>query len=101
MEQNDQLKMSEVSTQPDNHLAWAIISTILCCWPIGIFAIIKSTKVNTLWKEGDTAGAQKASEDAKKFSIYAAIAGVVFAILYLIAIFVFGASSAMLDVLQQ
>lgn len=97
MEQNDQIKISEVSNPPDNHLAWAIISTILCCWPIGIFAIIKSTKVNSLWQQGDTAGAQKASEDAKKFSVYAAIAGVTFGIIYLIIVLVFGIGGAMLD----
>ena len=100
MEQNDNLKLSEVSTPPDNYLAYAILSTILCCWPIGIFAIIKSTKVNSLWNQGDTAGAQKASEDAKKFSVYAAIAGVVFAVIYIIFVFVLGIGGAMFDAFQ-
>lgn len=100
MEQNDQIKVNEVSTPPDNHLAYAILSTILCCWPIGIFSIIKSTKVNSLWQQGDTAGAQKASEDAKKFAIYAAVAGVAFLVIYLIIVLVFGVGGAMLDGFQ-
>lgn len=97
MEQNDQIKVSEVSNPPDNHLAWAIISTILCCWPIGIFSIIKSTKVNSLWQQGDYEGAQKASADAKKFAIYAIVAGVVLIVLYLIFVLVFGIGGAMLN----
>lgn len=97
MEPNDQLRSNEFTTPPDNNLAIAIISTILCCWPIGIFSIIKATKVNTLWKQGDHAGAQKASEDAKKFAMYSAIAGVALALIYIIMIFVFGVGGALFD----
>lgn len=95
MEQNDNLKMSDVSAPPNNYLAWAIISTLLCCWPIGIFSIIKSTKVNSLWQQGDYAGAQKASEDAKKFAIYAAVAGVIVGVIYLVVVLVFGLGTAL------
>lgn len=97
METNENIRMSEVSTPPENYLAWAIISTILCCWPIGVFAIIKSTKVNSLWQQGDYAGAQKASEDAKKFSIYAAIGGLLAVVLYVIFIFVLGVGGGLLN----
>ncbi|MDD3772085.1 MAG: CD225/dispanin family protein [Weeksellaceae bacterium] len=97
METNDNIQMKEVSSPPDNYLAWAIISTILCCWPIGIFAIIKSTKVNSLWQQGEYAAAQKASEDAKKFSIYAAASGFIFVILYLILVFVLGIGGSLLN----
>ena len=27
---------------PDSHLTWAIISTLLCCWPFGIPAIVNA-----------------------------------------------------------
>ena len=55
-----------------NHLAWAIVSTVLgfclCCVigaiP-GIVAIVKASKVNTLLAQGDMAGAQLASASAK------------------------------------
>ena len=33
---------------PDNNLVWAILSTVLCCLPLGIVAIIKSTLVSVL-----------------------------------------------------
>ncbi len=71
-------------TPPDNNLVWAILCTVLCCLPAGIYAIICSTKVNSLWAQGDYEGARKASEDAKKWSMYGAIAGVIVIILYFI-----------------
>jgi ABC-type Fe3+ transport system permease subunit len=69
---------------PDNNLVWAILCTVLCCLPLGIVAIIKSTKVNELWAQGDKEGAQKAADDAKKFSIWGAGIAVVFIVLYFI-----------------
>ena len=54
-----------------NHLAWAIIATVLAtclCCPlglVGIVAIVFSSKVNNLLAQGDIAGAQRASASAK------------------------------------
>jgi hypothetical protein len=54
-----------------NHLAWAIIATVLAtclCCPlglVGIVAIVFSSKVNGLLAQGDIAGAQRASANAK------------------------------------
>jgi Interferon-induced transmembrane protein len=54
-----------------NHLAWAIISTVLAtclCCPLGllgIVAIVQSNKVNTLLNQGDLDGARRASDAAK------------------------------------
>ncbi len=69
---------------PDNNLVWAIITTVICCLPLGIVAIIKSTKVKELWMSGDQAGAQKAADDAKKYAIWGMVIGGVFWILYII-----------------
>jgi len=62
---------------PDNNLVWAILCTVLCCLPLGIISIIKSTKVKELWALGDHAGAQKAADDAKKYAIWGAVIGLV------------------------
>jgi hypothetical protein len=78
---------------PDNNLVWAILSTVLCCLPLGIVSIIKSTQVSGLWGTGQYAAAQKAADDAKKFAIWGAIAGAVFAVLYIIFYLVVGAST--------
>ena len=73
-----------MGTPPDNNLVWAILCTVLCCLPLGIVAIIKSTKVKELWALGDHDGAMKAAADAKKYSIWGAAIGVIFIILYFI-----------------
>ena len=56
--------------RPDSYLVWAILTTVLCCMPLGIVAIVKSSQVESRYNQGDYAGAQKASEDAKKWCIY-------------------------------
>jgi hypothetical protein len=73
-------------------LVWAIVVTVLCCLPLGIVSIVKSTQVSGLWAQGRYADAQKAADDAKKFAIWGAIAGVVFGVIYLIFSLVVGAS---------
>jgi Interferon-induced transmembrane protein len=72
--------------EPDNYLVWAILTTVLCCLPLGIVSIIYSTKVSGLWSQGRYAEAQAAADNAKKWAIIAAIVGavigVIIAILY-------------------
>jgi Interferon-induced transmembrane protein len=69
---------------PSNNLVWAILTTVLCCLPLGIVAIVKAAQVNSLWAQGQYDAARKSAEDAKKWSIWAAVAGVVAGILYVI-----------------
>ena len=68
--------------QPDSNLVWGILVTVLCCLPFGIVSIINASKVSGLWAQGQYAQAQKASDDAKKWAIWGAIAGVVVGIIY-------------------
>ncbi len=97
MENQDNIRPVDVQSPPDNNLVWAIVCTILCCWPIGIFAIIKSTSVNKLWAQGDYAGAQKAADDAKKYSIWGGVATLILVALYVIFIVVLGLGGSMID----
>lgn len=81
---------NQPTTPPDNNLVWAILCTVLCCLPLGIVAIIKSSNVNTYWAQGNYEAAQKAADDAKKYSIWgAAIAGILL-VLYVLFIVVLG-----------
>jgi hypothetical protein len=50
---------------PPNHLVWSILTTLLCCLPFGIVAIVYSSKVEPRFLGGDIAGAQQASAKAK------------------------------------
>lgn len=72
------------AVKPDNNLVWAIITTILCCLPLGIVAIVKSTSVDKLWAAGDFAGAQAAADEAKRWSMWGMIAGAVWTILVVV-----------------
>jgi hypothetical protein len=47
-----------------NHLVGAILSTLCCCMPFGIVAIVYAAKVNGLLAGGDLAGAKEASKNA-------------------------------------
>lgn len=67
--------------RPNNYLAWSIISTILCCLPTGIAAIVYSTRVDTKFNIGDYVGAQQASDSARKWNIGSLIGGGVYALM--------------------
>ena len=79
----------EKPPMPENYLVWAILSTVLCCWPIGIFSIINAAKVGSAYNAGDYQGAIKASSNAKKLAIVTACAGgillIIVGIIYAIA----------------
>lgn len=47
-----------------NHLVKAIITTLCCCLPLGIVAIVFAAQVNGKLDAGDYAGAQKTSDQA-------------------------------------
>lgn len=51
-----------------NHLVWAILTTIFCCLPTGIVAIVFAAQVDGKAAAGDYDGAQKASDNAKLWS---------------------------------
>src|SRR3954469_22342575 len=52
-------------TTVPNYLVYAIVSTVLCCIPAGIPAIVYAAQVNSKLLAGDLAGAQAASKNAK------------------------------------
>lgn len=74
----------ENQNKPNSYLALAILSTLFCCLPLGIVSIINASKVNSLFSSGDYQGAQEASDKAKKYATYGAIAGFVLMLLYAI-----------------
>lgn len=69
---------------PDSNLVWAILCTVLCCLPLGIVAIVKSASVEKLWYQGRHEEAQKAANDAKKYSIWGAVIAGIGIALYII-----------------
>lgn len=61
------------SQKPANYLIWSILTTVLCCLPLGIVGIIFSVKVDGLWSAGDYNGAIQAAERAKLCCIISAV----------------------------
>lgn len=78
--------------KPDNNLVWAILSTVLCCLPLGIVSIISATKVDNLWNNRQYDAATAEAKKAKQWAVYAAIAAGVIWALYFIVFVMVGAS---------
>lgn len=69
---------------PPTYLVWAILTTILCFWPLGIAAIINASGVSSAFSRGDIETAKRRSKNAKLFSIWTAVIGFVLAVVLLI-----------------
>ncbi len=70
---------------PPNYLVWAILSTLFCCWPTGIVAIVFAAQVSSKMQAGDLDGARRASSNAKMWTWITAglgLAGLVIALLF-------------------
>jgi Interferon-induced transmembrane protein len=79
-------------SEPDSHLVWAILCTVLCCLPLGIVSIVYSTKVSGLWAQGRYAEAQSAADSAKKWAIIGAVVGAVSIVIGVVLWFAFVAA---------
>jgi hypothetical protein len=77
-----------------NHLVWAILSTILCCLPLGVVSIVYAAQVNTHVLRGDISTAQRSSKLARNWAIASIVVSAVSWILYGIAVAV-GAREAL------
>ena len=82
----------EGANKPDSLLAWSIVSTLFCCLPFGIAAILQSARVDGLWASGDYAGAHAAARKARYWMKWAAavsiglVTGYVVIVLYALSI---------------
>ena len=70
--------------RPDSYLVWSILVTVLCCLPLGIVAIVKSSQVDSRYNSGDYQGSLKASDEAKKLCIISAVSAAVISIIYFV-----------------
>lgn len=72
--------------KPDSNLVWAILTTLICCLPFGVVAIVKACKVDGLWANGQYQEAVNASNEAKKWSIIAAVVALVGYAIYILCL---------------
>lgn len=54
-----------ITPKPNNYMALAIFTTVCCCPPVGIYAIIRAMKVNDYYLMKQYDAATLASNDAK------------------------------------
>lgn len=78
-----------VVEEPNAHLVLAILSTVLCCPPTGIYAIICATKVSSSHSRGRYAEALRYSRKAKNWSVIS----IVLALIIYVMAFVVGVLS--------
>lgn len=76
--------VSDAPTPPKNNLVWAILVTIFCCQPLGIYAIVKAANVDSMWATGNYLAAQDEAAAAKKWSKWGALIGGFFIAVYLV-----------------
>ncbi len=69
------MSINTTNQKPENYLIWAILSTLFCCLPLGIVAVIKANQVDSLWLGQRYDEALVASNEAKKWTIISAISG--------------------------
>jgi hypothetical protein len=60
-----------------NYLTQAILCTLFCCVPFGIVAIINAAQVSSKLGAGDYRGAQRASDQARKWCWISLLVGLV------------------------
>ena len=80
------------AVKPDNFLAWAIVSTILCCLPFGIVAIVYASQVDTYWFAGDHEAARRSSKRARTWTWVSVGVAAFCWLVYLLLVFVFAAA---------
>ena len=68
---------------PKTYLIEAILSTIFCCWLLGIPSIVFAASVERKFYSGDREGAEEASKKAKKWMIINIVASILSWLLYL------------------
>src|SRR5689334_8930919 len=78
---------------PKNWLVEAILVTIFCCLPFGIVGIVNAAQVNSRINTGDYEVALRASKQAGKWTKIRLLVGIAAVIIYIISIFLFGATA--------
>lgn len=71
-------------TRPKNYLVESILVTIFCCLPFGIPGIVFASQVNSKYDARDYAGAEKASKQAKTWTIVSFVVGIASVLIWVI-----------------
>jgi hypothetical protein len=78
---------------PKSWLVESILVTLFCCLPFGIAGIVNASRVESRFYAGDIEGANRASAEAKKWTMVSFFIGIAIAIIYFILV-IAGVASA-------
>ena len=79
--------------RPKTWLVESILVTILCCLPFGIVGIVNAAKVNSLYDQGLYDESARVSANAKRWTMYGLIVGLVYLVFVIIMAIAGGFSS--------
>lgn len=82
---------------PKTWLVESILVTLFCCLPFGIAGIVNAANVSSKFSAGDIEGAERASQQAGKWTKWAFGVGIVGITIYIIAMVSLGGFSAMMN----
>ena len=82
------------------YLALSILTTLFCCLPFGIPAIVFAAQIDGKLKSGDIEGATKSARMAKIWIITSAASGFAFLVIYLL-IFAAAGMTAFSEILKK
>jgi hypothetical protein len=68
---------------PPGHVGWAVVA-LLFFWPLAIPAFISYSKIDSTFYRGDVAGAQRASQDVKRYGVIALVVGIAFVVVFIV-----------------
>lgn len=71
---------------PPTYLWQSIVVLLLCCWPLGIPAVVSAAQVSSKYSQGDYNGALAASNKAKMWAIIALVCGLIGGAIYGVAV---------------
>ena len=81
-QQNTTFGRTSGGNPPKNYLVETILTTIFCCWPLGIPSIVYASRVEKKFYRGDITGAEVDSANAKKWMTINIIACVLIWLFY-------------------
>lgn len=74
---------ANLAYKPSNNMVWAVLTTIFCCLPFGIPAIVFAARVDSLWFSGRHQEAYNAAKVSRNWALISAIVAIVGWILYI------------------
>lgn len=72
--------------KPNNNMVWAILCTLFCCVPIGVYSIYCAAQVDSCYRRREYEDAQRYANKAKQLAIVSTILGVILGFIYTLII---------------